>query len=245
LDENWTQEKQLRANCQAGFRKDHRTSDQLFIHRSIVETSAFEKKSLFCAYIDYSKAFDTIPRALLWERWAEIGIHGHMFQAIQSLYMNVRACDSTPEGVTPEFPSDMGVNQGCALSPLLFGLFVDGLQTILEQDKVSCQPPYISGVPVCLSLFADDSKFYSWTLYGLQHALDVMADFSAKKGLSPNTKKTKIMVWKNAKTLRDEELLWALNGVTIDVVTEHVDLGLLVSQKQTGRNNWSASCHLP
>jgi len=48
-------EDNLRANCQAGFRKDHRTSDQLFIHRTIIETSAFEKKALFCAYIDYSK----------------------------------------------------------------------------------------------------------------------------------------------------------------------------------------------
>jgi len=72
-----------------------------------------------------------------------------------------------------------------------------------------------------------------------------MADFSAKKGLSPNPKKTKIMVWKNTKTLRDKDLLWAMNGVEINMVKEHVDLGLLVSQKQTGRYNWSASCHLP
>jgi exonuclease III len=242
---NWTEEKHLRANSQAGFRKDHRTSDQLFIHRTIIETSAFEKKSLFCAYIDYSKAFDTIPRNLLWERLAEIGIHGHMLRAIQSMYKNVSACVFTPEGITHDFPSDMGVKQGCALSPLLFGLFIDELQTILERDKDFCQPPYMAGVPVCLSLFADDSKLYSWSSRGLQHALNVMADFSAKKGLIPNPKKTKIMVWKNMKTLRDKDLLWTLNGVKVDVVNEHVDLGLLVSQKQTGRNNWSSSCHLP
>jgi hypothetical protein len=164
---NWTEEKQLRANCQAGFRKDHRTSDQLFIHRTIIDTAAYEKKPLFCAYIDYSKAFDTIPRNLLWERLAEIGIHGHMLRAIQSMYRNVSACVSTPEGVTQEFPSDMGVKQGCALSPLLFGLFIDELQKILEQAKDSCQPPYIGGVPVGLSLFADDSKLYALTPAGL------------------------------------------------------------------------------
>jgi hypothetical protein len=92
----------------------------------------------------------------------------------------------------------------------LFGLF-DELQTILERDKDFCQPPYMAGEPVCLSLFADDSKLYSWSSRGLQHALNVMADFSAKKGLISNPKKTKIMVWKNMKTLRDKDLLWTLN----------------------------------
>jgi len=73
----------------------------------------------------------------MWERLAEIGIHGHMLRAIQAMYKNVSACVSTPEGVTHDFPSDMGVKQGCALSPLLFGVFINELQTILERDKDS------------------------------------------------------------------------------------------------------------
>jgi hypothetical protein len=124
---NWVEGKNLRASCQAGFRKDHRTSDQLFIHRTIVETSMHERKALYCAYIVYSKAFDTIPRSLLWERLAEIGIHGEMLRAIKAMYQNVRACASTPEGLTQDFTSTMGVKQGCALSPLLFGLYIDEL----------------------------------------------------------------------------------------------------------------------
>jgi hypothetical protein len=214
----WTEEKYLRATCQAGFRKDHRTTDQLFIHRTIIETSIYEKKTLFCAYIDYSKAFDTIPRQLLWVRLANIGIHGHMLQAIKAMYEEVRVCVSTPEGLTQDFASDMGVKQGCALSPLLFGLFIDELQATLEQDREVCNPPYIQGVPVGLSLFADDSKLYSWSPKGLQFALDRMATFSAKKGLSPNPKKTKIMVWKNQKTINKREMIWTLNGINFDVV---------------------------
>jgi hypothetical protein len=107
----WVEDKNLRASCQAGFQKDHRTGDQLFIHRTIVETSIYEKKPLYCAYIDYSKAFDTIPRNLLWERLAEIGIHGHMLRAIKAMYQEVRACVSTPEGHTKDFASDRGVNR--------------------------------------------------------------------------------------------------------------------------------------
>jgi len=92
---NWTEDKTLRATCQAGFRKDHWTTDQLFIHRIIIETSVFEEKPLFCAYIDYcTQRFDTIPRQLLWERLAEIGIHGHMLQAMKAMYKEDGACVS-------------------------------------------------------------------------------------------------------------------------------------------------------
>jgi len=102
---------------------------------------------IFCKglYIDYSKAFDTISRQLLWERLAEIGIHGHVLQAIKAMYKKVSVCVSTPEGLTPDFPSDMGVKQGCAVSPLLFGLFIGELQVMLERDRELCNPPYVQG----------------------------------------------------------------------------------------------------
>jgi hypothetical protein len=153
-----------------------------------------------------------------------------MLRAIKAMYQEVRACVSTPEGYTKDFAS-------CALSPLLSGLYINELQHTLQRENALCQPPYLGGVPVGLSLFADDSKLHAWSSSGLQHALNIMAVFSAKKGLSPNPKKTKIMVWKNTKQFKKEAMIWTLNGVRIEVVKEHVDLGLLVSQAQTAKYN--------
>jgi hypothetical protein len=168
-----------------------------------------------------------------------------MLQAIKAMYKEVRVCVSTPEGLTQDFASDMGVKQGCALSPLLLGLFIDELQATLEQDRELCNPPYIQGVSLGLSLFADDSKLFSWSPKGLQFALNRKATFSAKKGLSPNPKKIKIMVWKNQKTINKQEMIWTLNGINIYVVTKHTELGLLVSQKGTAKNNWATGCSPP
>jgi len=140
-----------------------------------------------------------------------------MLQAVKAMYKEVRACVSTPEGFMQAFANYMGVKQGCALSPL-------------------------KGVAVGLSLCADESKLYSWSLGGLQYAVNKMASFSSIKGLIPNPKKTKILVWKKKKTLPKREMEWMLNGVRIVFVTEHVDLGLLVSQSCTAKNNWPASC---
>jgi hypothetical protein len=93
------------------------------------------------------------------------------------------------EGYTKDFASDLGVKEGCASSPLLFCLYIDELQNTLQRENALCQPPYFSGVPVGLNLFADDFKLHAWSSSGLQHALNIMAVFSAKKGLSPNPKK--------------------------------------------------------
>jgi len=41
--------------------------------------------------------------------------------------------------------------------------------------------------------------------------------------LPQNPKKTKIMVWNNQKTFNKRELVWILNGVSIDVVKKHTD----------------------
>ena len=53
---------------QAGFRKDHSTIDHIFALHALIEIMKFEKKKLFCSYIDFSKAFDSVWRIGLWRK---------------------------------------------------------------------------------------------------------------------------------------------------------------------------------
>jgi len=50
------------------------------------------------------------------------------------------------------------------------------------------------------------------------------------------------MVRNNKKNFTSQEIIRTLNGLTVDVVTEHVDVGLLVSNAELLENNWSACC---
>jgi len=76
-------------------------------------------------------------------------------------------CLHHPEkGLPPTFLCRIGVKQGCPLSSLMFGLFIDGLEkqlNALEGDT----PPMLGQLVVRLLLYADDLALMSHTLAGL------------------------------------------------------------------------------
>jgi hypothetical protein len=63
---DWVEQHGLRAKDQPRFRKDYRTTDQLFILRTLIKQSKAKKKPLYCCFVDFKKAFDTVPREVLW-----------------------------------------------------------------------------------------------------------------------------------------------------------------------------------
>jgi hypothetical protein len=74
-----------------------------------------------------------------------------MFQAVKSNYYMVQARLKTPEGYTDTLNSEMGVLQGCVLSPLLFGLFLDPLEKLLTE--CDSKPPMVLEQPIPAQYF--------------------------------------------------------------------------------------------
>jgi len=62
----WAETNDLRTKGQAGFRKDFRITDNLFILHTLTEQTRFQKKKLYTCFVDFKKAFDIIPRDMLW-----------------------------------------------------------------------------------------------------------------------------------------------------------------------------------
>ncbi len=164
---NWAEEKGLRARGQAGFRKDFRTTNNLYILRTLIEQSIHKRKKVYSCFVDFRKAFDTVPRDLLWQVLDELGIMGRFMQCLQSMYSqdSVRVMHPT-EGLSARFPCGIGVKQGCPLSPLLFGLYLDGLEKHLDALEGD-NPPQLADIIVKLLLYADDLALMSETPQGL------------------------------------------------------------------------------
>jgi hypothetical protein len=164
----WAEINDLRTKGQAGFRKDFRTRDNLFILRTLTEQARFLKKQLYTCFVDFKKTFDTVPRDLLWQVLEGLGISGRILECLRSMYRQDHACLHHPEeGFTLTFLCHIRVKQGCPLSPLLFGLFIDGLHkwlNALEGDT----PPMLGQLAVRLLLYVDDLALMSHIPPGLQ-----------------------------------------------------------------------------
>ena len=53
---------------QAGFRPEFSTLDHIFTLHTVIEYYKCKSKRIYCAFVDYSKAFDMIDRTSLWSK---------------------------------------------------------------------------------------------------------------------------------------------------------------------------------
>jgi hypothetical protein len=83
--------------------------------------------------VDFKKAFDTMPRDKLWNIMEELGILVGYRSTVHRFYGKVRAKIRTSERMFECFSSDIGVKHGCPLSPTLFGLYIDKLESWLSR----------------------------------------------------------------------------------------------------------------
>ena len=85
------------------------------------------KQTVVACFIDVRKAYDRVWRDGLWAALWEKGVRGKMWRVLRQYYQNVQSAVKTDGGVTEWFDVDVGVRQGCVISPLLFDVFVDRL----------------------------------------------------------------------------------------------------------------------
>jgi hypothetical protein len=78
----WVEQHGLHAKGQAGFRKDYRTTNQLFILRTLIEQNKAKKKPLYCCFVDFKKAFDIVPCEVLWQVLVGLGVEGRFLQCL-------------------------------------------------------------------------------------------------------------------------------------------------------------------
>ena len=78
----WAEQCNVRAAGQAGFRKDHRATDNVFIMSTLIAQARRSHKKLYCCFVDFKKAFDSVPRHTLWKVLAELGINGNILHTL-------------------------------------------------------------------------------------------------------------------------------------------------------------------
>ena len=190
----------------------------------MIDKYRLQKKPLFCCFVDFKKAYDSVDRRLLLQRLASLGIWGTMLTSIAAMYRNVPLHARVDGKVGPAFQSSIGVKQGDPLSPLLFGLFIDELEDFVRQ-RLPNSGAQVGPSKCQLLLYADDVVLFAETAVELQSQLDALNEFCDLKHMTVNVQKTQILSCRSRDAVGCS---WQYAGEAIEVVSTFKYLGITV-----------------
>jgi len=168
-------------DMQFGFRPGRGTTDAIFIVRQVQEKYLAKKRELWMAFVDLEKAFDRVPRDVVWWALRLMGVEEWIVQVIQAMYAGATTAVKINNGESTEFEVKVGVHQGSVLSPLLFIIVLEALS---REFRV--------GVPWEL-FYADDLVLIAETEELLCEQIEKWKLGMEAKGLRVNIGKTKVM----------------------------------------------------
>ena len=90
-------------------------------------------------FIDLEKAYDKVPRDLIWWALEKKYVAKRYIEMIQDMYSGAMTTVRTVIGETNSFSITAGLHQGSALSPYLFALVMDELtRHMQDEDHGAC-----------------------------------------------------------------------------------------------------------
>jgi Reverse transcriptase (RNA-dependent DNA polymerase) len=175
---------------QCGFRGGRGIMDQIYSVQSIMRKTKNRKIPVYMAFVDIQKAYDSVDRKLLFKILRQYGVHEHICQLIEALYVNVTGFVENPEAV---FTLETGVKQGCLLSPTLFNVYMDAIMRVWKTKLRPDDGINVEGDSVTGLLYADDLVIFSTSIEACQRTLTAWHETAAMFGLKTSTEKTKVM----------------------------------------------------
>ena len=103
---------QVYIEAQAGFRKSMTTVDNVFVLHRLISHMLNGGKRFFCAFIDFTKAFDYVIRYMLWYKLIKLGVKGQILKVIKSMYENIKSRVKSHNELSDEISCCLGVRQG-------------------------------------------------------------------------------------------------------------------------------------
>jgi len=198
--------------AQCGFRRAWSTTGMIFVARLLQEKCREQHRDLFIAFIDLTKAFDTVSRDLLWQVLGKFGCPPHFLSILREFHTDMSARVVQGGELSKSFGVNTGVKQGCVLASAIFNLF------LVAVTLVFCHVSAADGVRIKYRLdgslfnihrlqavtkvtndtifdlqYADEAALPSHTPDSLQRQLDVISSAYSRSGQVVNSKMTEVL----------------------------------------------------
>ncbi len=213
-----------------GFKKDSRTTDNIFVLSSLIECSQIQKKPLYVCFVDFKRAFDCLKRDFMFFKLLSNGYNSKVLSLIMNMYGKTKSFVKWNGKLSPGFLDELGVAQGGILSPYLFNSFLKDLGHNLDKQL----GVVIDSETILTHLFwADDLILMSESADDLQAQIDNLYRFCSKWQLIINNLKTNVLVF-NVKQCNVNQQ-FHVGTVPIEVATKYTYLGMLFSTKEQSK----------
>ncbi len=207
-------------NEQHGFRQGRSCLSNLLDCMYRAYTLIDDESEVDLIYLDFMKAFDSVPHKRLLSKLQSYGIEGNTLSMINAFLIGRQFIVKIGDSSSRTYNVRSGVPQGTVLGPLLFLIYINDLP-----DGLKC----------FASLFADDLKLLA-AKSNRKHAqedLDYLTEWQKTWLLQFNTadKKCKVLHVGSPK----ERFEYVLNSEVLPTTDEEKDLGVTV----TSDLNWA------
>ncbi|KAH1190454.1 putative protein arginine N-methyltransferase 6 [Glycine max] len=175
---------------QFGFMPGRSTMEAIYLLRRVMEQYRMAQQDLHLIFIDLEKAYDRVPREILWKALEKKGVRVAYIRAIQDMYDRVSTSVRTQGGESDDFPITIGLHQGSTLSPYLFTLILDVLTEQIQEIAPRCM------------LFADDIVLLGESREELNERLETWRRALETHGFRLSRSKSEYMECKFNKRMR-------------------------------------------
>ena len=181
---------------------------------------------LYMAFIDFTKAFDSVRHTELWEIMKKIGVNGQIIRPIRKLYQSQEAAVRVESELSEWFNIKEGVRQECPISPVCFNFYLEEVMR-RTADEMSWVGMRISGKSLNNFRSADDVVLIATLSESLQALIDEVDHVSKEFKLEISRSKTKIM----STTNEPQQLLIRYRGKLLAKVDKFKYLESIIEQK--------------
>ncbi|KAL5193749.1 LINE-1 retrotransposable element ORF2 protein [Glycine soja] len=201
---------------QFGFMPGRSTMEAIYLLRRVMEQYRMDQQDLHLIFIDLEKAYDRVPREILWKALEKKGVRVTYIRTIQDMYDRVSTSVRTQGGESDDFPITIGLHQGSTLSPYLFTLILDVLTEQIQEIAPRCM------------LFADDIVLLGESREELNERLETWRRALETHGFRLSRSKSEYMECKFNKSSRVSNSEVKIGDHIIPQVTRFKYLGSVI-----------------
>jgi len=224
---------------QAGFMRNEEGPMQVASLFDIAARRQAAGLPTYAGFIDFRKAYDTVPHELLFLKPQAIGVTGHMLTFIKTLYRDSMVRVKTgvaPGTLSDPIPIERGLRQGCPASPILFNIFINDIFDGVEHlgcDVPGCTDTLAARQPLRVpgQLYADDAVGITGSFDNLHAMFAHFSQWAEDHFMGFGVLKCGVMAlgrYSDETALREQAARWQLGGERVPVVNEYRYLGTVI-----------------